>query len=215
MASSEWKIQQRYSNKVLIGNWVEERKKFEKFCETTYDSCYRSNFISFPETKTDYVMRRYLKKKMEGLPKQFLLSHHGEPKDKHLVSSYDDNFIRHGNPTLPPLRKWNGNYMAWLPEKSKHPIEDPPTNFGRLEEKKKQWSENSDLKSIYSASYKQPPSSALITMRYGVVPRILSSSSYTNNNVNKSLHFRGQRHLHVPDFPVGSSNDNSLIRSNA
>ncbi|MEE6483507.1 hypothetical protein FKM82_013575 [Ascaphus truei] len=142
---SGWKIEQKYSNKVLIGNWLEERKK--------------------------------------GLPSQHLLSHHGEPKSKHLVSLYDDHFLRHGNSSLPPLRSWDGRCLAWIPERSDYPIEDPPTNFGLLQEKEKIWRENvyeEDLKSIYTASYKHPPACAFTTARSALAPRILSCSKKLN-----------------------------------
>ncbi|XP_075461173.1 cilia- and flagella-associated protein 107 [Ascaphus truei] len=180
---SGWKIEQKYSNKVLIGNWLEERKKFKRSCLPKPKSCYDIDFVSYPDSKPDQILRRSFMKRMEGLPSQHLLSHHGEPKSKHLVSLYDDHFLRHGNSSLPPLRSWDGRCLAWIPERSDYPIEDPPTNFGLLQKKKKIWRENfseEDLKSIYTASYKHPPACAFTTARSALAPRILSCSKKLN-----------------------------------
>ncbi|KAG9472081.1 hypothetical protein GDO78_021308 [Eleutherodactylus coqui] len=172
-----WRIEQRYANKVLIGNWVEERKK--------------------------------------GLLERHLLSHHGEPSSRHLVSQYDDHYIRCGNSTLPPLRSWDGNSMTWAPEKSDFPSTDPPTNFGLLQEKQKLWRNqvSEEPRSVYSASYRQPPPSALKTTRFGVAPRVLSSTMHPPNNTNKALDFKCQAYLQVPDNPVGRTNSNLIIKS--
>ncbi|CAI9613704.1 unnamed protein product, partial [Staurois parvus] len=169
------------------------------------------DFVRFPESKPDRIQRRFYLKRMEGLPTQHLLSHHREPRGRHLVSLYDDHYMRHGNSTLPPLRSWDGKSLAWLPERSDFPLTEPPTNFGLLQEKQKLWRDrpSEDLRSIYSASYRPPPASALRTPRYGVAPRVLSSTVHRNNNTNKALDFKGQTYLQVPDHP-GASGGNAL-----
>ncbi|CAN2388152.1 protein C1orf158 homolog [Pristimantis euphronides] len=210
-----WRIEQRYSNKVMIGNWIEERKKFQRSNLPTPKSCYEKDFVRFSDSEPDRIQRRYFLKRMEGLPGHHLLSRHGEPSSRHLVSQYDDHYIRHGNSTLPPLRSWDGNSLTWAPEKSDFPSADPPTNFGLLQDKQKLWRGQvpEELKSVYSASYRQPPPSAFMTTRFGVAPRVLSSMMHQPNNTNKALDFKCQAYLQVPDYPVGRTNNNLMVES--
>ncbi|CAM4653087.1 unnamed protein product, partial [Lepidochelys olivacea] len=87
------------------------------------NSIYGTDFICFPDHRTDRTVRRTIMKKLDGLPKQHLFMHHEEPNNRNLVTQYDDHYNRHGyNPVLPPLRRWNGQKLAWLPEKSDFPI---------------------------------------------------------------------------------------------
>ncbi|CAJ0916133.1 unnamed protein product [Ranitomeya imitator] len=168
-------------------------------------SCYQKDFVQFSGTKPDRIQRRYFLKRMEGLPGHHLLSHHGEPGSGHLVSHYDDHYIRRGNSTLPPLRSWDRNCLTWAPEKSDFPstgkrkILQPILGF--CKKSKKNWRKqiSEEPRSVYSASYRQPPPSALITVRYGVAPRILSSTVHQPNNTNKALDFKCQTYLQVPD----------------
>uniref|UniRef100_A0A8C4S649 Cilia and flagella associated protein 107 n=1 Tax=Erpetoichthys calabaricus TaxID=27687 RepID=A0A8C4S649_ERPCA len=106
-----WKIEQKYSNKVLIGNWEEERKQVKETNEVNSRTG-RSKFRHPDGT----VIRR------EGLPKEVLFGHHMTPASWYLVSTYDEFFNRRGNPLLPARRYWDGNRLAWLPERSDHPI---------------------------------------------------------------------------------------------
>ncbi|CAH2319799.1 Hypothetical predicted protein [Pelobates cultripes] len=200
-----WRIEQKYSNKVLIGNWQEERRKFQRSSKS-HNSCYGIDFVYFPGNPSGPILRRSIMKRMEGLPKQHLITHHGEPNNRNLVSVYDDHYIRHGNSALPPLRTFNGTHLAWVPECSDYPTVEPPTNYGLKEEKERKWRESSsnDIRSLYSASYKKPPPAAYAIPRYGVAPCILSSNMHHSNNLNKSLDFRYCRHLQVPDHPVQS-----------
>ncbi|XP_072282637.1 cilia- and flagella-associated protein 107 [Pyxicephalus adspersus] len=208
-----WRIEQRYSNKVLIGNWAEERKQFKRSDLPTSSSCYEIDFVRFPDSKPDRIQRRSYLKRMEGLPKQHLISHHGEHNSRHLVSQYDDHYMRRGNSSLPPLRSWDGNSLAWLPERSDFPLTEPPTNFGLLQEKQKLWSKQTseDVRSVYSASYRHPPTSAFMVPRYGVAPRFLSSTMHRTNNTNKALEFKCQAYLQVPDHLVTDATHNNLL----
>ncbi|XP_053311321.1 cilia- and flagella-associated protein 107-like [Spea bombifrons] len=210
-----WKIEQKYSNKVLVGNWLEERKEFKRGSYSTKGSCYRIDYASFPVDNSSVMLRRSITKRMQGLPKQHLITHHGEPNSKYLVSLYDDHYLRRGNLSLPPTRTFNGHQLAWVPECSDYPTIEPPTNYGLKKEKEMQWKESSskETRSVYSASYKNPPLSAFTINHCGVAPRILSSKLHHHNNINKSLQFRNQKHLQVPDYPVRETNHNTLTKS--
>uniref|UniRef100_A0A674K973 Cilia and flagella associated protein 107 n=1 Tax=Terrapene triunguis TaxID=2587831 RepID=A0A674K973_9SAUR len=105
---------------------------------------------------------------LQGLPKQHLFTQHEEPSNRNLVTQYDDHYNRHGyNPVLPPLRSWNGQKLAWLPEKSDFPIFEPPTNYGLFEQLMKKWTheEAGVMNSVYTVSYERPPVSAFAVRR--------------------------------------------------
>ncbi|XP_069467005.1 cilia- and flagella-associated protein 107 [Ambystoma mexicanum] len=204
LSSPGWRIEQKYSNKVLVGNWVEERHEFMKSREGTAKSCHRIDYTPFPYSKPDAIVTRSIVKRLEGLPKKLLMNYPGECYSKNLVSQYDDNFIRHGNSTLPPLRHWDRQNQGWIPEKSDFPIREPPTNFGLLQEKSKQWRPKpcEDLRSVYTDSYMEPPRSAMCFPRFAVAPRILSSTMHPANNLNKDLDFKTQHCFQVPDHGI-------------
>ncbi|KAF5913934.1 hypothetical protein HPG69_011965 [Diceros bicornis minor] len=122
-ATPSWKIETKYSTRVLIGNWVEERGKFTKATEKTPQCIYRKEYVPFPGHRPDQISRWYGKRRVEGLPYKHLITHHQEPSHYHLISTYDDHYNRHGyNPGLPPRRTWNGHKMLWLPEKADFPL---------------------------------------------------------------------------------------------
>ncbi|XP_065277205.1 cilia- and flagella-associated protein 107 [Emys orbicularis] len=163
-----WKIKPEYSTKVLIGNWLEERKRFIKDTGKPSNSIYGTDFIHFPDHRIDRTVRRTIMKKLDGLPKQHLFTQHEEPSNRNLVTQYDDHYNRHGyNPVLPPLRRWNGQKLAWLPEKSDFPIFEPPTNYGLFEQLMKKWThqEAGVMNSVYTVSYERPPVSAFAIRR--------------------------------------------------
>uniref|UniRef100_A0A8D2LNX3 Chromosome 1 open reading frame 158 n=1 Tax=Varanus komodoensis TaxID=61221 RepID=A0A8D2LNX3_VARKO len=151
-----WRIEPKYSTKVLIGNWLEERKKFIKDHGGSGKSVYREDFVSFPIETPDRTV---------GLPRKYVLTHHEEASHQNLVSQYDDQYNRHGyNPCLPPLRKWNGHKMAWVPEKTDYPLVEPPTNYGLFEHLVKKWTQKEPgvMNSVYTLSYNEPPASPII-----------------------------------------------------
>ncbi|XP_048375170.1 protein CFAP107 [Sphaerodactylus townsendi] len=158
-----WRVEPKYSTDVLIGNWLEERRKFIQDPEKTCKTVYRRDYVRFPTEVPDRTVMRKNIKKLSGLPKKCLLTHHNETNDRYLVSLYDDNFNRHGyNPLLPPLRKWSRHKSSWIPEKLDFPIVEPPTNYGLFEHLMKKWS-NKDpavMNSVYTVTYTKPPISA-------------------------------------------------------
>nr|XP_013043335.2 protein CFAP107 isoform X2 [Anser cygnoides] len=137
-----WKIEPKYSTKVLIGNWLEERKRFIKPTGKLGGSTYSTDFICFPDHKPEQTLRRTMMKKYEGLPAQHFFTHHEEPRSRNLVSEYEDKYNRHSyDPALPPLRSWNGRKLAWIPQKPDFPIlekgEKKPVLFHNMPETSK------------------------------------------------------------------------------
>ena len=59
----------------------------------------------------------------QGLPYKHLITHHQEPSQRYLISTYDDHYNRHNyHPGLPELRTWNRHKLLWLPEKADFPL---------------------------------------------------------------------------------------------
>ncbi|KFP45739.1 Uncharacterized protein C1orf158, partial [Chlamydotis macqueenii] len=194
-----WKIEPKYSTKVLIGNWLEERQRFIKETGKLGSSIYRTDFISFPDHRPDETLRRTMTEKYEGLPIQLLFSHHEEPRSRNLVSEYDDKYSRHGyNSALPPLRSWNGRKFSWVPQKSDFPILEPPTNYGLLQQLMKKWrkKEAGVMKSVYTISYKSPLISASATCE----PRQPAETHNLPSSTPQILVYeRGQKYLQALD----------------
>ncbi|XP_033014840.1 uncharacterized protein C1orf158 homolog [Lacerta agilis] len=175
-----WKVEPKYSTKVLIGNWLEERKKFIRDHEGTGESTYDRDYVRYPAQIPDRTVMRRIIKQLDGLPKKYILTHHEEPRHRHLVSQYDDQYNRHGyNPVLPPLRKWSRHKMAWIPEKTDYPLVEPPTNYGLFEHLVKKWGHNVPgvMNSVYTVSYVKPPSTAYIPRKRPVTFHTLEASA--------------------------------------
>ncbi|KFO85023.1 Uncharacterized protein C1orf158 [Buceros rhinoceros silvestris] len=199
-----WKIEPKYSDRVLIGNWLENRKRFTQVpgnCGSS-SSIYRTDFIWFPDHKPDQTVRRATMEKSEGLPLQLLFTHHEEPRSRNLVSEYDDNYNRHGyNTVLPALRTWNGHKLTWIPQKSDFPVLEPPTNYGLLEHLMKKWKERDAgvMNSVYTVSYQRAPISAFATCQLSQPAKthiLPSNQGHLPQKVSRILDYEGgQKHL--------------------
>ncbi|XP_006642078.1 cilia- and flagella-associated protein 107 isoform X1 [Lepisosteus oculatus] len=196
-----WKIEQQYSNKVLIGNWVEERLQFTKQPHAA-SSSQRSDYLPHRDSRPDATVRRAALRRGEGLPQKLLLSHHNPPRSHYLVSLYDEVYNRRGNSTLPPLRSWNGDKLAWVPERTDHPAQAPPTNFGLLESQLPRWDREGApllLQSVYRNSYPHHPITAFTLPRFASAPRQFSSHLHPTNKTNKDLNLKDRPCLLVPE----------------
>ncbi|XP_036035587.1 uncharacterized protein C1orf158 homolog [Onychomys torridus] len=170
-STPSWQIEKQYSTRVLIGNWVEERRKFTKATDHTPQCIYRKEYVPFPSHRPDHISRWYGKRRVEGLPYKHLITHHQEPSNRYLISTYDDHYNRHNyNPGVPALRTWNGQKLLWLPEKSDFPLLAPPTNYGLLEQLKQKWlvSKTSPRESIYTTSYPRLPVCAMSRREHAI-----------------------------------------------
>ncbi|XP_006899632.1 PREDICTED: uncharacterized protein C1orf158 homolog [Elephantulus edwardii] len=168
-STPSWHIEPKYSTRVLVGNWVEERKKFIRTTEKTPECIYRKEYVPFPHHRPDLISRWYGKRKIEGLPYKHLITHHQEPRTNYLISTYDDHYNRHNyNPHLPPYRTWNGHKLLWLPEASDFPLPVPPTNYGLYEQLNRRWHRKDTRESIYTSSYLRPPMSAMSWQEHAI-----------------------------------------------
>ncbi|XP_003471241.1 cilia- and flagella-associated protein 107-like isoform X1 [Cavia porcellus] len=167
-----WQIEKKYSTAVLTGNWVEERRKFTRDTDQVPQSTHRKEYVAFPGHKPDQISRWYGKRRAEGLPYKHLTTHHQEPVQRHLISTYDDHYNRHNyNPSLPALRTWSRQKLLWLPEKADFPLLGPPTNYGLYERLKQRWlaSKPGLRESIYTSSYPRPPVCAMSRKEHAIL----------------------------------------------
>ncbi|XP_022090117.1 uncharacterized protein C1orf158 homolog [Acanthaster planci] len=201
-----WRIEQKYSPGVLIGNWSEDRYKFQR-APLKSGSTHRTDFVKYPQYKPDVMTRRNAMMKNDGLDNKHLFAHHNNDFSSNLISWYDEQFNkreRSGRDVLPEQRYWDSNKLAWEPEKSDHPIRDGPvTNFGLKEKLTEKWKVEQALAGLgeyhttYGQSYVTLPSSALIRNHYAP-PRALSTRLHPVNLINKDLNLRSINVIQTP-----------------
>ncbi len=71
----------------------------------------------------------------EGLVPKFLMYHHGDKYMNNDVTWYDQDYNkreRSGPNKLPELREFSSHVMAWIPEKTDHPIQGLPSSYRRF-----------------------------------------------------------------------------------
>ncbi|XP_060765742.1 cilia- and flagella-associated protein 107 [Neoarius graeffei] len=171
-----WRIEQKYSNKVLVGNWAEERLQFSQERKTA-NSSNRLDFKPHTDHRPDVIVRQTALRRSEGLPTRLFFSHHNTPTSHYLVTLYDESYGRHNSSGLPKLRSWHTDKMAWVPEKSDHPLHGPPTNYGLTELWRAQLEKQqagSHMLSMYRAAYPVHPADAFCQPRHARVPRLTS-----------------------------------------
>ncbi|XP_035245413.1 uncharacterized protein C1orf158 homolog isoform X1 [Anguilla anguilla] len=204
-AKPGWRIEQKYGNKVLIGNWAEERLQFTRDCRvptSTHCADYRPQWDHRP----DIFLRREALRRAEGLPAKLLLDHHNIPHSHYLVSHYDETYCRQTSSALPTRRSWHRDKLAWVPERSDHPVKVPPTNFGLAESRwvhsAKRAETAGHMVSVYRSMYPRYPDSAFSPPRSARTPRTLSSHLHPTNRTNKDLGLKRRPLLQVPDHPA-------------
>ncbi|XP_031554459.1 uncharacterized protein C1orf158 homolog [Actinia tenebrosa] len=201
-----WRIEQRYKNDVLIGNWNEERRKFER-SKSHFNSTQRTDFKNYGKQLPDVKTRREVKLQTEGLGKQFLFSHHGDAYKGNRITWYDQQFNKREvtESEFKPLRTWERQRLVWAPEKSDYPIQGSPTNFGLLEKKQEQWKKEAELEdlSIYATTQQLsfiPHQRKCYSYRRFAPPKFISSKFHPHH-VNKDLHLRDSKYLSVCEYP--------------
>ncbi|XP_035633497.1 cilia- and flagella-associated protein 107 isoform X1 [Oncorhynchus keta] len=202
-----WRIEQKYANNVLIGNWVEDKFQFTRECKTA-NSTNRADYQPQWDHRPDVILRREALRKAEGLPAKLLLSHHGTLPSHYLVTLYDEMYGRQGTSTLPPLRSWHPDRLAWTPEKSDHPSLAPPTNFGLVESRQVRLDQQQSplpALSVYRSAYQKYPLSAFCQPRFASVPRGHSSKLHPANRINKDMDLKQRPCRQVPDNSVSAS----------
>ncbi|XP_013404083.1 uncharacterized protein C1orf158 homolog [Lingula anatina] len=202
-----WRIEQKYADGVLIGNWAEQRYTFDKG-NYKHNSTHRMDFKNYEGAgKPDVIIRRQAMLKNEGLGKEMLFTHHGNKYSNNMISWYDEHYNKRERPEwnkLPELRDWDGHKLAWAPEKTDYPLQGDATNFGLYQTLQNKWREQQanatkgDYYTNYQLSHTQMPKESYVRVRYGN-PRDLSTSLHKNNKVNKDLHLRSSHYVQQPE----------------
>ncbi|XP_071805709.1 cilia- and flagella-associated protein 107-like [Asterias amurensis] len=200
-----WRIEQKYANGVLIGNWNEARKTWKRG-QTGINSTHRMDFVKYPNYKPDVMTRRAAMMRSDGLDNKLLFEHHNNDFSSNLISWYDEQFNkreRTGRDTLPEQRSWDSHKLAWEPEKSDHPIHSAPTNFGLRDKLNAKWQKEQmqsgmgEYRTTYGQSYIPQASDALVKNHYAP-PRALSTRLHRANLINKDLSLRSVNVLQTP-----------------
>lgn len=201
-----WRIEQRFAPGVLIGNWDEDRYKFQKG-ECKHNSTHKIDFQNYGSSRPDVTIRRKAQLTSEGLGKEFLFYHHGNRYSNNMISWYDEHFNKRERDEankLPELRKWDSHKLAWVPEKSDHPIEGEATNFGHFANLKKKWGDqianetHGDFDTTYTTSFLNHGTGAMVDTRHAT-PKSNSTSLHKFNQVNKNLNLRNGPMLQSPE----------------
>lgn len=127
-----------FNTNVLISNWYEDRFKFKESPHRSR-SFYKIEYPAHVGSVPDTVLRRKVFSSHEERPERMLVDHHDIDDKKQLISSYDEHYTRrgpYGEFQEASLRKWAIQDRHWLPERSDHPLESTPTNWGLGERKR-------------------------------------------------------------------------------
>lgn len=84
------------------------------------------DFMNYQTHRPDVIIRRKAQLQNDGLGKEQLFYHHGNRYSNNMISWYDEHYNkreRDENNKLPELRQWNSHKLAWVPEKTDHPIQ--------------------------------------------------------------------------------------------
>ncbi|XP_070561522.1 cilia- and flagella-associated protein 107-like [Ptychodera flava] len=193
-----WRIEQRYRQGVLIGNWSEERHNFLKSGHRN-SSTHREDFTPYPNYKPDVMTRRAAMMQNEGLGSHHIFAHHGNRYSNNMISWYDEHYNkreRDEKNKLPELRHWDSHQLSWVPEKTDYPIQGAPTNFGLKASKDAKWAKleaaesKGDYCTTYGASY-EPHSTGAYIQKHYAAPRTISANLHPLNKINKDLVLRG------------------------
>ncbi|KAJ8320010.1 hypothetical protein KUTeg_002475 [Tegillarca granosa] len=199
-----WRIEQKYSPGVLIGNWSEERYNFQRGT-TKHNSTHRIDFRNYGAQKPDVIVRRKALMQNNGVGPEYLFHHHGSRYSNNMISWYDEHYNGRWkeNPVPYKPRQWNSHTLSWALEKSDHPLQGSATNFGLLDSKKKRWDDQvadetkGDFVTTYRNSYIRSATQP-VSFRYAI-PRDRSTSLHPYNKINKDLHLRNSPTIKAPE----------------
>ncbi|XP_051804661.1 cilia- and flagella-associated protein 107 [Acanthochromis polyacanthus] len=125
-AQAGWRIEQKYANKVLLGNWAEERLQFTQQPNTA-NSTSRVDYWPHWDFKPDISERRSALLRAEGLPSKMLFSHSDPPSLHYLLTEYEESFGHKHTNALPILQPWHPDNLTWQPERLDRPISGKAT----------------------------------------------------------------------------------------
>ena len=91
-----------------------------------HDSTYGTDYRAYNKLVGPNVTnRRRALIREDGLPHEQIIKHHHGYRN-HLITWYDEHYNRRERPAcqrFPLLRDYSSNKLAWIPEKTDHPLE--------------------------------------------------------------------------------------------
>uniref|UniRef100_A0A3Q0S6N6 Uncharacterized protein n=1 Tax=Amphilophus citrinellus TaxID=61819 RepID=A0A3Q0S6N6_AMPCI len=162
-------IEQKYANKVLLGNWAEERLQVGHCVQAKPRSLYI--FI-------------------QGLPSKMIFGQCDPPSSHYLVTQYEESYGHNHTNAVPTLQYRHTDNLI-----QKHRRSDQLTSVPcqLLQEGR-----DCTWEMILSA-YQRHPLSAFCQSRFAKASRMLSSHLYGASHNNKDLDLRQHLILQVPD----------------
>lgn len=203
-----WRIEQSFSNGCLIGNWNEERRKFQRGKALSGNSTHRIDFQHL-SSKPRRNTRRKAEMHNDGLDPKHLFSHHGHKYSNNMISWYDQHMNQRElvEGDLPEKRTWDGKKMVWAPERTDFPLQGRSTNFGLKEQMQEKWEQEEkdevstrDVSTSYGRSFKAYSADAM-EQSHRATPKPLSSHFHTHG-VNKNLPLRNTHTNMAPEHPA-------------
>ncbi|XP_034389154.1 uncharacterized protein C1orf158 homolog [Cyclopterus lumpus] len=196
-AQRGWRTEQKYSNKVLLGNWAEERLQFTREPQAASG---RVDHRPYWDFQPDVSERGSAPLRAEGLPSKLLFGHNGPPSSHHLVTHYEESYQREHTDARPRPPNSSTRRLGW----SERPISAlttsgaGPPQSARRPRLEKQPSLLPSL-TVYRSAYQRHPLSGFCQSRFARAPRALSSHLHAANHINRDLDLRGRSLLQVPD----------------
>ncbi|XP_065890362.1 cilia- and flagella-associated protein 107-like [Dysidea avara] len=213
MATSEdkwklpgWKIEQKYSSGILIGNWSEDRLEFEKGSHKA-NSTNKETYKDYSSVhKPDVISRRSNLLVNVGLDKAHLFSHHGNLYSRYMISMYDQEYgQRRGQIT--GNRMWDKHRLSWAPEASDNPVSGEPKRWGLHESLKDKWKKLEELERLgdFVSTYHLGYNHGMLPQypRRYATPRALSSHLHPQR-INKDMNLRGMHSNVQPEHPIST-----------
>ncbi|XP_072308410.1 cilia- and flagella-associated protein 107 [Eucyclogobius newberryi] len=196
-----WRIEKKYTNKALLGNWAEERLQFIRESHLPTDPRSTSPAVYRPhwDAKSDSFETGSGLLRAEGLPAKLLFAQQGSPCSYGLVTHYEESNGRKHTDALPTLQPCHQKSSTWL-------LQRPNTDFPNYSGSQQSQRAHVDrLEShvpsltVYRSTYQQHPLSAFCQGRFARASRWTSSHLHRVNHLNKDLDLRHAQLRQVPD----------------
>ncbi|KAJ0023134.1 hypothetical protein NQD34_003033, partial [Periophthalmus magnuspinnatus] len=107
-----WRIEKKYTNKVLLGNWAEERQQVSTAVSAP-SSTSRADYTPHWNVKADSSERGSGLLRTEGLPAKLLFAQQGSPSSHGLVTHYEESYGRKCTNALPTLQPCHQKSSTW------------------------------------------------------------------------------------------------------
>ncbi|CAL1609167.1 unnamed protein product [Knipowitschia caucasica] len=196
-----WRIEKKYTNKALLGNWAEERMQFkhEPQLSTALSSTSRADYRPHWDIKSDSFESGSGPLRSEGIPAKLLFAQQSSSSSHRLVTLYEESYGRRRTNALPMLQPCHQ-------KSSTCQLQRPNTvfpNHSHSPQFQKAHADSLESQvpslSVYGSTYQRYPLSAFCLNRFARASHWSSSHLHRANHVNKDLDLRQRPLRQVPD----------------